>query len=39
MGYVPTARSEPGQGLTIDCRGKRARAEIVKGPFYKREKK
>jgi aminomethyltransferase len=36
LGYVPAALSEPGQSLTIDCRGKPARAEIVKGPFYKR---
>jgi aminomethyltransferase len=36
MGYVPTEKAEPGQSLTIDCRGKPARAEIVKGPFYKR---
>jgi aminomethyltransferase len=36
MGYVPAACSEPGQSVLIDCRGKRARAEIVKGPFYKR---
>jgi glycine cleavage system T protein (aminomethyltransferase) len=36
MGYVPTAHAEPGTALTIDCRGKPARAEIVKGPFYKR---
>jgi aminomethyltransferase len=36
MGYVPTAQAEPGTLLTIDCRGKRATAEVVKGPFYKR---
>jgi aminomethyltransferase len=36
LGYVPTARAEPGGSLTIDCRGKPLRAEIVKGPFYKR---
>jgi aminomethyltransferase len=38
MGYVPTELSEPGGAITVDCRGKPARAEIVKGPFYKREK-
>jgi aminomethyltransferase len=36
MGYVPTALSEPGTSIVVDCRGKPARAEIVKGPFYKR---
>jgi glycine cleavage system aminomethyltransferase T len=36
MGYVPAALGEPGATLTVDCRGKPARAEIVKGPFYKR---
>ena len=36
LGYVPTDRSEPGTVLTIDCRGKQVRAEVVKGAFYKR---
>jgi aminomethyltransferase len=36
MGYVPSALAEPGTTLTVDCRGKRAAAEVVKGPFYKR---
>jgi glycine cleavage system T protein (aminomethyltransferase) len=36
LGYVPSALAEPGTVLTIDCRGKRATAEVVKGPFYKR---
>ncbi len=36
LGYVPAALAEPGQMITVDCRGKPARAEIVKGPFYKR---
>ena len=36
MGYVPTALSEPGQRLMLDCRGKRIECEVVKGPFYKR---
>jgi aminomethyltransferase len=39
MGYVPTAVAEPGQTIVIDCRGKPARAEIVKGPFYVRRGK
>jgi aminomethyltransferase len=36
LGYVPTALAEPGTFITVDCRGKPARAEIVKGAFYKR---
>ena len=36
LGYVPADRSEPGTALTIDCRGKKVRAEVVKGAFYKR---
>jgi aminomethyltransferase len=36
MGYVPSAQAEPGTRLVIDCRGKPAQAEVVKGPFYKR---
>jgi aminomethyltransferase len=36
LGYVPTALAEPGQTLHVDCRGKLVRAEVVKGPFYKR---
>ncbi len=37
MGYVKAALSEPGTMLDIDCRGKRVPAEVVKGPFYKRQ--
>jgi len=36
MGYVPAAYAEPGTRLVIDCRGKPALAEVVKGPFYRR---
>ena len=36
MGYVPSAHAEPGSTLVVDCRGKALRAEVVKGPFYKR---
>jgi aminomethyltransferase len=36
MGYVPTRLDMPGAPLSIDCRGKRIEAEVVKGPFYKR---
>jgi aminomethyltransferase len=38
LGYVPTALSQPGTMLTIDCRGKPARGEVVQGPFYTRER-
>ena len=37
MGYVPSARAEPGNELTIDVRGKPRRARIVKKPIYHRE--
>jgi aminomethyltransferase len=36
LGYVPSAFAEPGTQFHIDCRGKSAAAEVVKGPFYKR---
>ena len=36
LGYVPSEKAEPGTRLTIDCRGKQAQAEVVKGAFYKR---
>ena len=36
LGYVPSDNAQPGTILTVDCRGKMARAEVVKGPFYKR---
>jgi aminomethyltransferase len=37
MGYVPAELAQPGTGLTIDVRGRRRRAEVVKKPIYKRE--
>jgi aminomethyltransferase len=37
MGYVPSARAEPGTALTIDVRGRPRRARVVKKPIYKRE--
>jgi glycine cleavage system T protein (aminomethyltransferase) len=37
LGYVPAALAEPGTKIAIDCRGKMAEAEIVKGPFYRRQ--
>jgi aminomethyltransferase len=38
MGYVPTRLDVPGTRISVDCRGKRVDAEVVKGPFYKRGK-
>ena len=37
MGYVPTAASSAGNGLTIDVRGRTRRARVVTKPIYKRE--
>ena len=37
MGYVETARAEPGTTLTIDVRGRTRPAEVVRKPIYKRE--
>ena len=37
MGYVPSARAEPGTDLTIDVRGRPRGARIVRKPIYKRE--
>ena len=36
MGYVPISHAQPGTRIVIDCRGKPAQAEVVKGPFYRR---
>jgi aminomethyltransferase len=36
LGYVPTALSQPGQRLFVDCRGRRIEAEVVSGPFYRK---
>jgi aminomethyltransferase len=36
MGYLPPSHAEPGQRIVIDCRGKPAQAEVIKGPFYRR---
>jgi aminomethyltransferase len=37
MGYVPGDRAAPGTELTLDVRGRSARARVVKKPIYKRE--
>ena len=36
MTYLPIASASPGSGLDVDLRGRRARARVVKLPFYKR---
>jgi len=38
LGYVPKAKSKRGTRLGIEIRGKTVLAEIVKTPFYKRDK-
>jgi aminomethyltransferase len=38
MAYVPAELANEGQQIQIDVRGKLVGAEIVKTPFYKREK-
>jgi aminomethyltransferase len=37
MGYVPTSHTQPGTRIVIDCRGKPAQAEVIQGPFYRRQ--
>jgi aminomethyltransferase len=37
MGYLPVSHTRPGTRIVIDCRGKPAQAEVVKGPFYRRQ--
>jgi aminomethyltransferase len=37
LGYVPVELSKAGSRLIVDVRGKPVEAEVVKGPFYKRE--
>src|SRR2546421_3499657 len=39
MAYVPIAFANEGQQIQIDVRGRAVGAQIVKTPFYKREKK
>lgn len=38
MGYVPTEFANEGQQIQIDVRGRLVSAEILKTPFYKRER-
>jgi aminomethyltransferase len=37
LGYVPAERAAPGNEISIDVRGRAARAEVVKKPIYDRE--
>ena len=37
LGYFPLDKSAIGGNLTVDCRGKKIPARIVKTPFYKRK--
>jgi aminomethyltransferase len=37
LGYVPAERAAPGNEISIDARGRAARAEVVKKPIYDRE--
>jgi aminomethyltransferase len=38
LGYLPVALDRAGAQISVDCRGKRVDAEVVQGPFYKRDK-
>jgi aminomethyltransferase len=38
LGYVPAGLANPGTVIRVDCRGKLVDAEVVKGPFYKRQR-
>jgi len=38
MAYVPSALAKPGSRVEVDIRGKRFPAEVVKPPFYKKNK-
>jgi aminomethyltransferase len=38
LGYLPVELARAGARLSVDCRGKRVDAEVVEGPFYKRDK-
>ena len=38
LGYLAAELDRAGTRISVDCRGKRVDAEVVKGPFYKRGK-
>jgi aminomethyltransferase len=37
LGYLPVELDRAGAFISVDCRGKRVDAEVVQGPFYKRD--
>ena len=37
MAYLPIEHAAPGAGFDVDIRGRRAKAKVVKLPFYKRD--
>jgi len=37
LAYLPSERAAPGTKISIDVRGRRRRARVVKRPIYKRE--
>jgi aminomethyltransferase len=39
MAYVPVSHASPGSAIEVDVRGRRAKAEVVPMPFYKRPAK
>jgi aminomethyltransferase len=39
MAYVPVEYSQRGTNLTVDIRGKKVLAQVVRMPFYRREVK
>jgi aminomethyltransferase len=39
LAYVPPAFSEIGRVLKVEIRGQSVKAEVVRTPFYKRQKK
>ena len=38
LAYVPTALADKGTGLSVDVRGRMAKAVVVPLPFYKRSR-
>ena len=38
LGYVPAALAKVGNTLTVEIRGKRQPATVVKRPFYRRSR-
>jgi aminomethyltransferase len=38
MAYLPASHTAPGSAFEVDIRGRRAKAQVVPMPFYKRSK-